>query len=478
VHQALEPGQVDVQDVVDPDARERVDGLGDLLGAVVVDAAGERGVDLVVADAGAVHPQVAREREERRAPLAGVRVHQDDRVGAVRPADVLVGAELHLLLLREARAAVAAEQQVVAGGPRALARVHGRSRRSAPGGGRPVLDDPDLALGPVVGAHRDAGDDDDEQGQAGRDREERSPDVRVAPPGALRVRLGGHIVQEGTRRPGPGEEPPVTIVWRPTPEYVERANVTRLMRAHGIATYEELVRRSVEDVAWFWDAVVKDLDIEFLRPYESVLDTSKGVEWATWFGGGRVNLAHACVDRWAERTPDAVAVVWEGEEGEVRRLTYRELREAVDRLANGLVALGIGDGDAVGIFLPPSPEAVVAVMACSKLGAIWLPLFSGFAADAVAQRLNDAGAKLLITADGFLRRGRPVPMKEIADAAAAATPTLRHILVCNRLARTDAPWTPGRDVRWDELLAAHRSRFEAASLDPEHPLFLAYTSGT
>jgi len=270
----------------------------------------------------------------------------------------------------------------------------------------------------------------------------------------------------------------VTIVWRPTPEYVERANVTRLMRAHGIATYEELVRRSVEDVAWFWDAVVKDLDIEFLRPYESVLDTSKGVEWATWFGGGRVNLAHACVDRWAERTPDAVAVVWEGEEGEVRRLTYRELREAVDRLANGLVALGIGDGDAVGIFLPPSPEAVVAVMACSKLGAIWLPLFSGFAADAVAQRLNDAGAKLLITADGFLRRGRPVPMKEIADAAAAATPTLRHILVCNRLARTDAPWTPGRDVRWDELLAAHRSRFEAASLDPEHPLFLAYTSGT
>ncbi len=270
----------------------------------------------------------------------------------------------------------------------------------------------------------------------------------------------------------------MTIVWSPTPEYVERANVTRFMRAHGISTYDELVRRSVEDVAWFWDAVVADLDIPFIRPYETVLDTSRGVEWATWFGGGQVNLAHACVDRWAERTPEAVAVVWEGEEGAVRRLTYRELREGVDRLANGLVALGIGDGDAVGIFLPPSPEAVVAVMACSKLGAIWLPLFSGFAADAVAQRLNDAGARLLITADGFPRRGKTVPLKETADAAAAAVPTLRHLLVCNRLDRADVPWTSGRDLWWDELLAAQPPRFDAAPLDPEHPLFVAYTSGT
>jgi acetyl-CoA synthetase len=270
----------------------------------------------------------------------------------------------------------------------------------------------------------------------------------------------------------------VAIVWRPSEEYVARANVTRFMRAQGIETYEDLVRRSVDDIAWFWDAVVQDLGIEFSRPYTQVLDTSRGVEWTTWFGGGSVNLAHNCVDRWAERTPDAVAVMWEGEEGATRRVTYRELRELSDRLANGLVSLGIGEGDAVGIFLPISPEAVVAVMACSKLGAVWLPIFSGFGADAIATRLNDAGAKLLITADGFPRRGKPVPMKEVADEALDAAPTVEHLLVWSRLARRDLPWTDGRDIGWDDLLASQTPRFETRQLDPEHPLFIAYTSGT
>jgi acetyl-CoA synthetase len=270
----------------------------------------------------------------------------------------------------------------------------------------------------------------------------------------------------------------VAIVWRPSDEYVERANVTRFMRAHGIATYEDLVRRSVDDIAWFWDAVVQDLGIEFFRPYTQVLDTSRGVEWSTWFGGGSVNLAHDCVDRWAERTPDAIAVIWEGEEGGVRRVTYRELRELSDRLANGLASLGIGEEDAVGIFLPMSPEAVVAVMACSKLGVVWLPIFSGFGSDAIATRLSDAGAKVLITADGFPRRGKQVPMKEVADEALADAPTVEHLLVWSRLGREDLPWTERRDVRWDDLLASQPPRFETRQLDPEHPLFIAYTSGT
>ena len=270
----------------------------------------------------------------------------------------------------------------------------------------------------------------------------------------------------------------MAIVWRPSQEYVERANVTRFMRTHGISTYEDLVARSVADIAWFWDAVVKDLGIEFFEPYERVVDTSGGVEWATWFGGGSVNLAHDCVDRWAARTPDAVAVVWEGEEGEARRVTYRELRELCDRLANGLASLGIQRGDAVGIFLPMSPEAVVAVMACAKLGAIWLPIFSGFGADAVAQRLRDARATLLITADGFPRRGKTIPMKEVADRAVADAPSVERLIVWSRLELADVPWTAGRDVRWDELLAAHPASFDTRALDPEHPLFIAYTSGT
>jgi acetyl-CoA synthetase len=270
----------------------------------------------------------------------------------------------------------------------------------------------------------------------------------------------------------------VTIVWKPSDEVVRRANVTRFMRANGVATEDELISRSTADVEWFWDAAVRDLGLEFFDPYDRVLDTSAGIEWATWFGGGTVNLAHNCVDRWAERTPDATAVLWEGEEGASRRVSYRELRELSDRLASGLSSFGVRATDAVGIFLPPSPEAVVAVMACSKLGAVWLPLFSGFGADAVAQRLADASAKVLITADGFPRRGRPVAMKEIADQAVAAAPTVRRVAVVDRTGRADAPWSRERDVRWDDLLSDQPATFETARLDPEHPLFIAYTSGT
>jgi acetyl-CoA synthetase len=267
------------------------------------------------------------------------------------------------------------------------------------------------------------------------------------------------------------------VIWRPSEKYIERANVTRFMRDHGIETYEELVQRSQADVEWFWDAVVKDLGIEFFEPYERVLDTSDGIPWATWFVGGKINLAHVTCDVWAERTPDRVAALSETEDGEVRQLTYRELRETADRLANGLASLGIGEGDAVGIFMPMAPEIVAATLACAKLGAIYLPIFSGYAADAVATRLNDAQAKVLITADGFLRRGQSVGMKEVADRAADLAPSVRHVIIWERLGREDVSWSD-RDVRWEELLAAQPSRFETRPLDSEHPLFIAYTSGT
>jgi acetyl-CoA synthetase len=268
------------------------------------------------------------------------------------------------------------------------------------------------------------------------------------------------------------------IVWRPTEEHIERANVTRFMRAHGIGSYEELVKRSQDDIEWFWNAVVDDLGIEFFEPYRRVLDTSDGIPWAKWFVGGRINLAHNCVDRWAERIPEAPAVVWEGEDGMIRRVTYAELREMADRLAGGLRSLGVGSGDAAGIFLPMAPETVAATLACAKLGAIYVPIFSGYAADAVATRLNDAEAKVLITADGFLRRGQTVGMKEIADRAADAAPSVEKVVTWARLGRDDAPSRAGRDVAWEELLAGAEPRFETLPVEAEHPLFLAYTSGT
>src|SRR6266540_5313482 len=135
------------------------------------------------------------------------------------------------------------------------------------------------------------------------------------------------------------------IVWSPSEDYIERANVTRFMRAHGVGSYEELVKRSQDDVEWFWDAVVKDLEIEFYEPYTQVLDVSRGKPWAQWFTGGRINLAHNCVDRWAQRAPHKLAVVWESENGTIRRVTYLELRQMADRLANGLRSLGVEKGD-------------------------------------------------------------------------------------------------------------------------------------
>jgi acetyl-CoA synthetase len=267
------------------------------------------------------------------------------------------------------------------------------------------------------------------------------------------------------------------IVWRPSADDVERANVTRFMRTHGIGSYEELVRRSQDDVEWFWDAVVKDLQIEFFEPYRRVLDTSEGIPWSKWFVGGKVNLAHVTCDTWAERTPDAVAVTWEGENGEVRRITYRELREMADRLAHGLTSLGVLAGDTVGIFMPMAPETVAATLACAKIGAVYLPIFSGYAPDAVATRLNDAKARVLITADGFYRRGNEVSMKEIADRAADGAPTVERVITWRRLGRPSPP-SAGRDVAWDELLERQPGRFDTLPLDAEHPLFIAYTSGT
>ena len=268
------------------------------------------------------------------------------------------------------------------------------------------------------------------------------------------------------------------IVWSPSEDYVERANVTRFMRSNGIASYDELVKRSQEDIEWFWDAVVRDLQLEFYEPYRQVLDLSGGAPWATWFVGGKVNLAHNCVDRWAARTPSRVAVLWEDEGGEQRSVSYAELHEMANRLANGLRSLGVGPGDRVGIFMPMAPETVAATLACAKLGAVYLPIFSGYAADAVATRLQDAEATVLITADGTARRGKTLQMKEAADRAVEQSPSVEHVVVWSRLGREDMPWDRGRDVRWDELLSRSSAEFETERLDPEHPLFIAYTSGT
>src|SRR4051812_34041418 len=268
------------------------------------------------------------------------------------------------------------------------------------------------------------------------------------------------------------------IAWRPTPEQASASRLGRFMAAHGIDDYETLLARSTAEPEWFWQAVVDDLGLEWFTPYDRVLDLRDGVPFALWFPGGRYNYVHNAVDRWAASPRrEQPAIIWEGEDGATRTLSYGELDAAVCRLANGLRGLGIGKGDRVGIFMPMAPETAIATLAVSKLGAIYTPIFSGYAASAVASRLNDCDARLLITADGFPRRANVVPMKETADEAAAQSPSVEHVVVFPRLGR-NVPWTPGRDVWWDEVI-----RDQAEDCPTEHtagddPFMIIYTSGT
>jgi acetyl-CoA synthetase len=255
------------------------------------------------------------------------------------------------------------------------------------------------------------------------------------------------------------------VVWTPSPERVAAANVTRLAQRLGCRNYHELHRLSVEEPERFWPAVVDDLGLVFSQPWERVVDTSRGPEWATWFVGGRVNVARACVHDWAARTPDALAAVLRGENGDRREWTFAQLSEKVTRLAESLVALGVEPGDRVAVFMPMSPAAAVASHACAHVGAVQVPIFSGFAAPAIVQRLLDSEAKVVLCASHTYRRGERVPMRAIADEAVREAPSVRHVVEWNR----DTGY-------WDVELGP--GELPPLEVDAEHPYLLAYTSGT
>jgi acetyl-CoA synthetase len=270
---------------------------------------------------------------------------------------------------------------------------------------------------------------------------------------------------------------PEAYAWTPSAAQLEAANVVRLARTLGCDDYASLHRLSIEEPDRFWRAVRGDLDLPFARDWDRVLDDSHGIEWTTWFEGGRLNLAEACVHRWARERAGEDAAVWQGEDGARRALSWGELSRDVVRLAEGLASLGVGKGDAVGIYLPMSPEVAIASHACAHLGAVQVPIFSGFAAPAIAARLADADAKALITADGSLRRSSTVPMKEVADEALAAAASVRNVVVWRRLG-ADVPMTAGRDHWWDELVADAPGSLPPTEVESEAPYLIAYTSGT
>ncbi len=283
--------------------------------------------------------------------------------------------------------------------------------------------------------------------------------------------------QQDTLLPDQEHDLDEAIAWEPGNAYLDRSRTRRFMARHGIADYDTLLARAAADPAWYWGAVAEDLELVWSTPYDQVLDVSQGAPWAEWFTGGGFNYVASALDRHAETSPDRTAIIWEGDDGAVRRLTFGELLAETNRLANALRELGIERGNRVGVFLPMLPETVMAVLALGKLGAVFLPMFSGFGADALGSRLRDGEATLLITSDEALRRGKAVPMKQVADEAMAMAPTVRTCLVLQRTGG-DVPWSPGRDVWWHEVVPEQPDTFATVETAANEPYMIIYTSGT
>ncbi len=266
------------------------------------------------------------------------------------------------------------------------------------------------------------------------------------------------------------------VVWRADEWQIARSRVGEFMAQHGLGSWDALVEASLDDPDWFWNSVVDFLEIPFTRMYTRVHSEARGKEWATWFDDGTVNLASACLDRWVRETPHSPAVIGEREDGSSTSLDFVELADRVSRLAGGLARVGVGRGDAVAVFVPMSPEAVTSFLAVAHLGAVFVPIFSGYGPEAIATRLSDPRPAAIIAADGFQRRGRLVEAKEIADEAISLAGGLDAMVVVPYAGRTDLPWTEGRDHAWADLIGGEP--IPAAETGSEDPVLLAYTSGT
>jgi acetyl-CoA synthetase len=270
--------------------------------------------------------------------------------------------------------------------------------------------------------------------------------------------------------------------WAPTPEIIAQSNLSAFIRHTGQADLAALSRRADADPAWLMQQVFDFCDFRFYQPPQQMLDTSRGIEWARWCVGGTTNVVLNCIDR-HRGTPawNRTFLVWEGEDRSAQRsLTYGEFDAEVCRLAGALQALGVQRGDRVALYMPNLPETFVAFFAAIKIGAVVMPLFSGFGPQPIVSRLNDGEAKVVLTVDGTWRRGTPGAMKSVLDEALASVPSVQHVLVLRHLgdALPRCPMTPGRDHDWASAVAAQPAVLATAEMAADDPAVLLYTSGT
>jgi acetyl-CoA synthetase len=263
-----------------------------------------------------------------------------------------------------------------------------------------------------------------------------------------------------------------TRTFQPPTEFSTRAHIPSRK------AYDELTARATADREGFWASIAEEL--HWFKKWDRVLDWTDP-PFAKWFVGGQINISYNCLDRHVlAGRGDRVALLWEGEPGDKQRITYAELLRRVQEFAGGLRKLGVKAGDRVAVYMPMIPELPVALLACTRIGATHTVVFGGFSAEALRDRIHDAQAKVVITADGGWRRGKPLALKEIVDNALADCPSVEKVIVAERLGAKTLPvdWQEGRDVWWRDAVAGATPVAEAEHLDAEHPLFILYTSGT
>ncbi|HAC90526.1 MAG TPA: acetyl-coenzyme A synthetase, partial [Planctomycetaceae bacterium] len=258
-------------------------------------------------------------------------------------------------------------------------------------------------------------------------------------------------------------------LFAPPAEFSARARVKSL------GDYEKLYDRALADIEAFWEEEARQ-HLHWFKPFTQTLDWQ--VPHAKWFVGGTTNVSYNCLDaNIAAGKGEKTAILFEGEPGDERRLTYRELHREVCRFANVLKRLGVQQGDRVSIYMPMTPELAIAMLACARIGAVHSVIFAGFSAEAIADRNNDAQAKIQLTSDGLYRRGKVLPLKETVDQALAKSPTIEKCVVLRRVGN-EVPMQAGRDFWWHELVDQASDQCPAAELDSEAPLFILYTSGS
>ena len=268
------------------------------------------------------------------------------------------------------------------------------------------------------------------------------------------------------------------FVWEASPDVLNATTLSRFLREHQLADFDALLQKADAEPHWFWDALLRFFDVRFSRPYTQILNTSGGIAWPQWCVGGETNLVLNCLDRHRDTpTWQKTAIIWEGENGMQRRWSYAELDSETARLAGALRELGLGRGDVVAIYMPMLPEIAAAYFAIAKIGAIAMPLFSGFGPQPILDRLVDSSAKAVITVDGGWRRGKCVAMKSVLDNAALHAPALKHIVVLQQVGQ-ETPMQSGRDVWWSDIVQSQPSAAPTAMMPADAPVMLMYTSGT